>query len=245
VVDPFIQLKRSKEAWELLTKDHTAFCLLTIVAQRAKRTDEFSVYGLDVGEALMGDYKSYGMSRQQYRSALLRLKYWDFLTIKPTTKGTIVKLINTDIFDINVNEHNQQANQRPTIKQPTANHQATTNKNVKKEKNERSKKTTPVGEDEFFNAFWKHYPKKQGKGKAREKWKRLPSLGKTLKLIIEALSWQRESEQWTKENGQFIPLPATYLDQERWLDQPTEVSEDGEQRSRRRALRKFQSSMET
>ena len=41
--------------------------------------------------------------------------------------------------------------------------------------------------------------------------------------ILTALNWQKKSEQWLKDNGQFIPYPATYLNQRRWEDEPQEV----------------------
>ena len=36
--------------------------------------------------------------------------------------------------------------------------------------------------------------------------------------IMAAVAAQKESEQWTKDNGQFIPNPTTWLNQERWED---------------------------
>jgi hypothetical protein len=38
---------------------------------------------------------------------------------------------------------------------------------------------------------------------------------------MAALAWQVESEQWCRDRGQYIPNPATYLNQHRWLDEPT------------------------
>ena len=35
---------------------------------------------------------------------------------------------------------------------------------------------------------------------------------------------QKESDQWTRDDGQFIPLPATYLNQGRWKDEPTIIN---------------------
>lgn len=68
-----------------------------------------------------------------------------------------------------------------------------------------------------FDSFWKHYPRKVGKGAAERAWKKLqPSVS----VIVAALAWQVKSEQWTKDNGQFIPHPATYLNQRRWEDEP-------------------------
>jgi hypothetical protein len=134
VKESYIKLYRSDAAVELL-KDKSAFMLLTQIALRARRTDNFNVTGLKPGEALVGDYKTIGLSRQSYRSALLRLEKWKFITIKTTNKGTVATLCNYDIYDINISGGNQQTNQRPTNSQPSSNQRPTTNKNDKNEKN--------------------------------------------------------------------------------------------------------------
>ena len=72
--------------------------------------------------------------------------------------------------------------------------------------------------DDFLE-FWKHYPKKVGKGAAYKSWKKIKSPKETLAKILIALVWQKKSENWTKENGQFIPHPQTYLNQSRWEDE--------------------------
>lgn len=69
-----------------------------------------------------------------------------------------------------------------------------------------------------FESFWKIYPKKTGRGKAEESWKRLSP---PLVAVLEALSWQTRQPNWTKDNGNFIPMPVTWLNQKRWLDEPT------------------------
>jgi hypothetical protein len=70
--------------------------------------------------------------------------------------------------------------------------------------------------DEEFESFWSSYPRKVGKGKAREIWKKKkPNLAQCLKT----LEWQKLSAQWKKEGGQFIPHPSTWLGQERFDDE--------------------------
>lgn len=68
-----------------------------------------------------------------------------------------------------------------------------------------------------FNRFWTCYPKKVGKKKAFEKWVKIKP---SIETIIEALYWQIKSEGW--QNG-FIPNPSTYLEEERWNDEPLAV----------------------
>ena len=56
-----------------------------------------------------------------------------------------------------------------------------------------------------------------GKGAAAKAWEKAqPPLDDCLKT----LAWQTRSEGWTKDNGQFIPHPATWLNQSRWTDEP-------------------------
>jgi hypothetical protein len=70
--------------------------------------------------------------------------------------------------------------------------------------------------DDGFNLFWNAYPKKVGKGKAIESWqKHQPDLD----TVLKTLQWQIYSDQWVKENGAFIPNPATYINQQRWEDE--------------------------
>lgn len=74
--------------------------------------------------------------------------------------------------------------------------------------------------DDVFAKFWKIYPRKEGKGDAEKAWKKIKKPSETFFAIEAALSWQTPSEQWTKDNGKFIPHPASYLNKRRWEDEP-------------------------
>ena len=37
--------------------------------------------------------------------------------------------------------------------------------------------------------------------------------------MMDAISAQKRSRQWTENNGQYIPNPATWLNQRRWEDE--------------------------
>lgn len=67
-----------------------------------------------------------------------------------------------------------------------------------------------------FEEFWKAYPRKVGKTAARRVWDRDHP---PLEQVLAALAWQIHSDQWTKDGGEFIPHPATYLNQGRYLDE--------------------------
>jgi len=92
---------RSAESQELL-HDLLAFGLLAVIAFRARWRLAFSAEGLEIGEARVGDYENCGMTRREYRTRIARLVKWGFITVRPTRKGTIARLISTAVFDINL-----------------------------------------------------------------------------------------------------------------------------------------------
>ena len=76
-----------------------------------------------------------GMEETPYRTAKKNLKKMGFITTKSTSKGTIAKLINTELFDPNFDFGNDQINEELTSKQRAANGQVTTNNNCKNSNN--------------------------------------------------------------------------------------------------------------
>ena len=128
----FIKCYRSIEAWELLQANKNAFILLWVVASRACRGSSGNPRNLRVGEALLGDHSSYGMSRAQYRAAIKSLKRMGYLTTKTTSKGTTATLINTSIFDPNLETQNRAATSNTTNKPYKKRPYLTTNKNYNK-----------------------------------------------------------------------------------------------------------------
>lgn len=78
------------------------------------------------------------------------------------------------------------------------------------------------GNDERFDTFWKSYPKRIGKGAAEKSFSKYKPSAELLSLMLSAIKNQMQSEQWQKDNGQFIPNPATWLNQKRWEDEPND-----------------------
>ena len=113
-VNGFIQLKRSPETRDLLARDPLAFVLLTHIALRARWRNELNIEDLGLGEALIGDFKSYGMTRGQYRTRVRRLVKWRKIEIRTTPKGTIARLISADVFDINEQSGENRPSERPS-----------------------------------------------------------------------------------------------------------------------------------
>ena len=84
--------------------------------------------------------------------------------------------------------------------------------------------SSPQGER--FDRFWALYPNKTGKKKARESWEKLKPSEELTETILNAVSKQKLWPKWQKDGGQYIPNPATWLNQGRWEDEPPEGGED-------------------
>lgn len=72
---------------------------------------------------------------------------------------------------------------------------------------------------EAFDAFWNAYPKKRDKGRV-EKWFAHYSPNEELvDKMIKVVERLKDTEQWKKDNGKFIPYPATWLNAKGWEDE--------------------------
>ena len=80
----------------------------------------------------------------------------------------------------------------------------------------------PVGA-KLFDEFWAEYPKKVGKDAARKAFdKRKPSRDLLVRMLA-SIRAQAQTLAWQKDGGQFIPHPATWLNEGRWQDEETAV----------------------
>ncbi len=67
-----------------------------------------------------------------------------------------------------------------------------------------------------FDAFWSAYPRKVGKAAARRAFEKADA---PLDVLLSAVERQSRGDQWTRDGGQYIPNPATWLNQGRWEDE--------------------------
>jgi len=70
-----------------------------------------------------------------------------------------------------------------------------------------------------FDTFWKAFPRRVAKGDARKAWSQTERIRPDMATLLAAIQAQMQSDQWRKNEGQFIPYPATWLRQERWDDE--------------------------
>lgn len=99
-------------------------------------------------------------------------------------------------------------------------------------KGKEGKGTPPAGDGEKypedFLKFWQAYPKKKAKKDALKAWQKATDKP-AIEVLLAILAKQKTWPSWIKEKGQFIPYPATWLNEGRWDDEekrPTSSSEN-------------------
>lgn len=69
---------------------------------------------------------------------------------------------------------------------------------------------------EAFSLFWEVYPRKVGK---EEAFCAFLDCGVEINTLLQAVLRHKESEEWQRQAGRFIPNPANYLRARRFEDE--------------------------
>jgi len=70
-----------------------------------------------------------------------------------------------------------------------------------------------------FSVFYSAYPKKKAKQDALKAWLSLEPTNDLVEKIISSLEKHKRSLDWTKDDGKYIPLPASWIRGKRWEDE--------------------------
>lgn len=182
----------------------------------------------------------WGMSKSKARRVLNLFQSMNMIVLEDVRVSTRLRVLQfseyNDPWNGNETEMKRKRNGNETRLNP--------DKNVKKVKNERmkediesydsrasgdslkpaevkpSKKEIEKLQEEGFAIFWAAYPKKKSKITAFKAWKKIkpvPTIADAQKLA-QIVRMHSEQPNWNKDGGQFIPYPATWLNQEAWND---------------------------
>jgi len=200
---------------ELVRTNHNAYLVATIIAYRARWNPKaFNPHGLEMGEAIV-DYANWGLSEGQFRRGLAALEKWGFATSRTTNRGTIARLVNTDLFCVVASQHKEQTDE-PTTDQTTSQPKAQpkaqpkTNEEQRAKSKERKSKEPPSFDDDDVGLRAKVTSKQFGpKASKPEFLKFAHSLG--INGESEEL-WNHFVEvDWRDANGKPILSPIPYL----------------------------------
>lgn len=181
--------------------------------------------------------ESLGVSRGVVVRMVNRLLSDGFLSVENVNnRFTIITIVNWDSY-----QENELAG-RTTDEQPTDNRRSTDRTTLLKEEKEVKKERIntpplpPTGGREVREAysqnfldFWAHYPRKVGKDAAWKAWKRVKKTIPKPEELAAILERQKNSDDWRREGGKFIPHPATWLNGGRWKDEGLDAAVAEEQ----------------
>lgn len=119
-------------------------------------------------------------------------------------------------------ETEQQIEQQLNNKRTTSTEKVNTNKNVYTNKNDKNERIKRHMCDDKFDEFWDVYPNKKAKKVAKASWDKIQPDETLADIIIDSVIKYKRSYDWIKENGKYVPMPSTFLNQERWEDEVNE-----------------------
>jgi len=82
----------------------------------------------------------------------------------------------------------------------------------------RTPKNLPPDQVEKFEKFYQAYPKKRAKAEALKAWAKVAPENGLFETIMAALETSKQSQEWVRDGGQYVPHPATWINGRRWED---------------------------
>lgn len=79
-------------------------------------------------------------------------------------------------------------------------------------------KKNPTAQPAGFAEFWLAFPRKKNKGDAERAWKAIKPDADLAATILSAIASAKQSSEWRRDGGQFIPYPASWLRAKGWED---------------------------
>ena len=88
-------------------------------------------------------------------------------------------------------------------------------------------KTLSPEQIERFERWYSEWPRKVNRAKAEEKWAEIDPDDELTEVMVAKTQEWASSPEWTKDGGQYIPHPATWLHNKRWTDgSPSKPADD-------------------
>jgi hypothetical protein len=145
-------------------------------------------------------------TKDEIRSAYGALSKATRLTVRRTTRGMVITILNYDAYQNALAYASHTAPVKEIARQPSAT----------------PHDTESLNQEDYsssFSTFWNAYPRKVGKAQALKSWQKIKADSSLQKQILSALEWQSQQTDWQKDGGKFIPHPATWLNGRRWEDE--------------------------
>lgn len=208
--------------WEWYTVGNTKDLFLHLLLKANKKDGKWQ--GIEVKRSqhvtsLQKLSEETGMSIAQVRVALRNLKKTKEIADESHTKFRLITVLNYEHYQ----GGSKQDDKQMTIKSQSDDNQIATIREGKNIEIKKERIIEPINNDQKkeknnqFEQFWQLYPKKIAKQAAIKSWAKLTPDQKTSAVAV--LPKHITCDSWQRDGGQFIPHPATWLNNSRWLDE--------------------------
>jgi len=209
----YIKLWRQFLEWQWFQDSGMVHFFIYLMIRASHKDQMYQGYQVPRGSLVFGRRKASkdtGLTEQQIRTKIFNLKTTHQITIKTTNRFSIITLLNYDRYQTknyeDTTQNNQQNNQQTTNRQPR----------IKNDKN--VKKYIHTECNPLFWEFKKLYPKCLAFKRTQGVFEKLNVDDRLWGEMKTALIKQKASEQWKRNNGQYIPASYKWLEEERWRD---------------------------
>ena len=238
----FITIQRKITEWRWWGNE-TAMALWLYILVNANWKDGWWDRGQEVvkrGEFITSQLKIADELHLNRRTVTKYLKLFaeeGQIELKVDNRKTLIKVINYAKYQDVPNDDAQltaQLNAQVNAQQSTQQHaqltaqQSTHNRTIINQ----NKPYKPLNQyiHQWFDEFWKAYPRKEGKQNAMKAFEKMCTNEDTYKAIMDGLQ-KRVKLDWSRrpaEEKKFIPHPSSWLNQSRWNDEVTPYAGKGE-----------------
>lgn len=138
-IQGWIKIHRQLLEWEWYDDINVTRLFLHILLKANHKSKNYKGELIQIGEHLTSREilsNETGLTIRQVRTALTKLKTTNEVTIKSSSQGTKIQVVNYKKYQVTTNE--------VTAKRPATDQQATTNKNDKNEKNKKNKQKKEI-----------------------------------------------------------------------------------------------------
>lgn len=231
-MDGFVTLDRNIIGWRWFKHANVFRVFVYLILKANYKPCDFENMTIKRGQVVTSYPKlseALGITEAQARTAISKLKETGEITVNATSKFSVITIINYDKYQRTDRQNNSQMsakeqsnNRQIADKKQTDNSQITAIEQYKQINKENKKNNTPLSPkgaeeiDSGFEKFWQAYPRRVAKTRAENAWKKLKPNKELIDRILDALEKFKKTSQWLKDNGDYIPYPATWLNGRRW-----------------------------
>jgi hypothetical protein len=154
------------------------------------------------------------VNKETVKRNLKKLTREKYLRLRRTAYGYIIEVMNSLKFGIwaphKRSEKNVASDPRETTKVSLPEATRVSSLLLRSSTTQQN----PSLEGNGFDVFWEEYPRKVSKAEAWKAWKKIKPA--EVPKILAGLRVWKQTEQWNRDGGRFVPYPSTFLNKRRW-----------------------------